>query len=89
MQNNEASQLFVDWIPEWMIHVILFVLLMPSIVLFFLPAANATAAAGYFGCDPRDIQFSVSLLYAGFVSFYSLERRFFTYLATNGYSGLN
>ncbi|SHL96516.1 beta-carotene 15,15'-monooxygenase [Myroides odoratimimus] len=85
MQNNEASQLFVDWIPEWMIHVILFVLLMPSIVLFFLPAANATAAAGYFGCDPRDIQFSVSLLYAGFVSFYSLERRFFTYLATKEY----
>ncbi|MGL4585211.1 MAG: beta-carotene 15,15'-monooxygenase [Flavobacterium sp.] len=85
MQNNETSQLFVDWIPEWMIHVILFVLLMPSIVLFFLPAANATAAAGYFGCDPRDIQFSVSLLYAGFVAFYSLERRFFTFLATKEY----
>ncbi|MCS4238645.1 DHA2 family multidrug resistance protein [Myroides gitamensis] len=85
MQNSEPTALFVDWIPEWAVRVILFVLLMPSIVLFFLPAANATAAAGYFGCDPRDIQFSVSLLYAGFVSFYSLERRFFTYLATKEY----
>lgn len=85
MQSSDTSTLFVNWIPEWAVRVILFVLLMPSIVLFFLPAANATAAAGYFGCDPRDIQFSVSLLYAGFVSFYSLERRFFTYLATKEY----
>ncbi|MDR2221936.1 MAG: beta-carotene 15,15'-monooxygenase [Flavobacteriaceae bacterium] len=85
MANSKSSDLFVDWVPEWMVRIILFVLLMPSIVLFFLPAANANAAAGYFGCDLRDIQFSVSLLYAGFVSFYSLERRFFTYLATKEY----
>lgn len=85
MSTKTSADLFVDWMPEWLIHLALFVLLMPSIVLFFLPAANTTAAAGYLGCDPRDIQFSVSLLYAGFVSFYSLERRFFTYLATKEY----
>ncbi len=85
MQNSEIPKLFHDWIPEWMVRIILFVLVMPSVVLFFLPAANPIAAAGYFGCDVRDIQFSVALLYAGFVAFYSLERRFFTYLATKEY----
>jgi hypothetical protein len=54
-------------------------------VLFFLPLANINAAAGYYGSEPADIQFAVTLFYAGYVGFYSLERRFFTYLATKEY----
>ncbi len=77
--------IFRSWAPEWLVKIILFLLLLPSIVLFFLPLANINAAAGYYGSEPADIQFAVALFYAGYVGFYSLERRFFTYLATREY----
>lgn len=77
--------IFRSWAPEWLIRIILFLLILPSIVLFFLPLSNIQAAAGYYGGEPADIQFSVALFYAGYVGFYSLERRFFTYLAAKEY----
>lgn len=82
---DNAFPIFKTWIPEWLMKVILFSLLLPSIVLFFLPLANINAAAGYYGSEPADMQFAVALFYAGYVGFYSLERRFFTYLATKEY----
>lgn len=77
--------IFRQWAPEWLVKIILFLVILPSIVLFFLPLANVNAAAGYYGSEPADIQFAVALFYAGYVGFYSLERRFFTYLAAREY----
>lgn len=82
---DKAIPIFKHWVPEWWVKVILFLLVLPSLVLFFLPMANINAAAGYYGSEPADIQFAVALFYAGYVGFYSLERRFFTYLATREY----
>jgi len=87
-KNNGMARgipIFRSWAPEWMIRIVLFLLILPSIVLFFLPLANINAAAGYYGGEPADIQFAVALFYAGYVGFYSLERRFFAYLATREY----
>ncbi|WP_449437001.1 MFS transporter [Pedobacter steynii] len=47
--------------------------------------ANINAAAGYYGIEPADVQYSVVVFYAGYTSFFSLERRFFRYLATKEY----
>ncbi|MBL0912156.1 MAG: beta-carotene 15,15'-monooxygenase [Bacteroidia bacterium] len=77
--------IFRSWVPEWLVRLILFSLLLPSIVLFFLPLANINAAAGHYGSEPADIQFSVALFYAGYAGFYSLERRFFLFLAMKEY----
>ncbi|SDF48534.1 MFS transporter [Chitinophaga filiformis] len=77
--------IFKHWVPEWAIKIILFSLILPTLVLFFLPFANINAAAGFYGSEPADIQFSVALFYAGYVGFYSLERRFFRYLAAKEY----
>ena len=63
----------------------MFLVLLPGIVLFFLPLANINAAAGYYGSEPADIQFAVALFYAGYVGFYILEHRFFAYLASKPY----
>lgn len=82
---GKAIPIFRKWAPEWMIKIILFSMILPSIVLFFLPLANINAAAGYYGSEPADVQFAVALFYAGYVGFYSLERRFFAYLATREY----
>ena len=52
---------------------------LPGIAIFFLPLTNIEAARGYYGCETGDIQFSVILFYAGYVGFYSLERRFLVF----------
>lgn len=82
---DKSIPIFRPWAPEWLVKIILFLLILPNIVLFFLPLANVSAAAGYYGSEPADIQFAVALFYAGYVGFYSLERRFFTYLAAREY----
>ncbi|REC47468.1 efflux MFS transporter permease [Chryseobacterium pennipullorum] len=76
---------FKRWAPEWLIKIILFSMTLPGIIIFFLPLANLNAAAGYYGSEPADIQFAVALFYAGYVGFYSLERRFFSFLAAKEY----
>ncbi|MDR6525704.1 hypothetical protein J2787_001074 [Chryseobacterium rhizosphaerae] len=76
---------FKRWVPEWLVKIILFAMTLPGIIIFFLPLSNVNAAAGYYGCEPADIQFSVALFYAGYVGFYCLERRFFSFLAAKEY----
>jgi MFS family permease len=82
---DNAIPIFKQWTPEWLIRCSLFLLILPSIVLFFLPLANVNAAAGFYGSEPADMQFAVALFYAGYVGFYSLERRFFVFIAAKEY----
>jgi MFS family permease len=77
--------IFKEWVPEWLIKLILFSSLMPSMVLFFLPGANTNVTAGFYGAQPSDVQFLIILFYAGFVGFYVLERRFFLYFPIKQY----
>lgn len=77
--------LFRSWVPEWLEKITLFIVLLPSLVLFFLPMTNINAAAGNTGIETYDVLFSVVLFYAGYVSFFSLERRFFKFLAAKEY----
>lgn len=77
--------IFRSWVPEWLIRIILFSLFLPGIMIFFLPLTNSAAAAGYYGCEPADIQFSVALYYAGYAGFYALERRFYSFFAAKEY----
>lgn len=77
--------IFKSWVPEWLIKLILFSCLMPSMVLFFLPGANINVTAGYYGAQPSDVQFLIILFYSGFAGFYILERRFFLYFPVKQY----
>ncbi|WP_312077402.1 beta-carotene 15,15'-monooxygenase [Chryseobacterium sp.] len=77
--------LFKKWVPGWLAKMILFALLLPNMIMFFLPLANEEVAAGYYGIEPNDVQFTISLYYAGFASFYCLERRFYSYFTSKQY----
>lgn len=77
--------LFKDWVPEWLVKFTLFIVLLPSLVLFFLPLTNVNAAAGNTGIETYDVYYSVVLFYAGYTSFFSLERRFLNFLAAKEY----
>lgn len=82
---GKSMPLFKPWVPEWLIKMVLFIVILPSLVLFFLPLSNIPAAAGYNGIEPADVQFMVVMFYAGYASFFSLEQRFFRFLATKEY----
>jgi DHA2 family multidrug resistance protein len=82
---NGTIPVFKSWAPEWLIRGTIFLVILPSMTLFGLSTANGAAAAGYYGIEPADVQYSMIIFYAAVASFFALERRFFTYIATKEY----
>jgi DHA2 family multidrug resistance protein len=80
-----STQVFKSWLPEWVIRSVIFIVLLPSMLLFGLSTANGSAAAGYYGIEPSDVQFTMIVFYAAVAGFVSLERRFFNFVATKEY----
>lgn len=78
-------QVFKSWLPEWAIRSVIFIVLLPSMLLFGLSTANISAGAGYYGIEPSDVQFTMVLFYAAVASFVTLEKRFFNFIATKEY----
>lgn len=71
--------------PEWLIMLSIFALLLSSVLLFALSTADGAAAAGYYGAEPADIQFSLLMFYAAVASFAVIERRFYARVVTKDY----
>lgn len=80
-----VKPVFKRWAPEWLIRGTIFIVILPCLLLFGLSTANPNAAAGYYGIEPADVQYSMIIFYAAVASFFALERRFFVYLATKEY----
>jgi DHA2 family multidrug resistance protein len=76
---------FKSWVPEWMIRAVIFIVLLPSMALFGLSTANGAVAAGYYGIEPADVQYSMIIFYAAVASFFVLERRFFQFIIAKQY----
>src|SRR3954470_6109057 len=76
---------FKSWVPEWMIRAVIFIVVLPSMALFGLSTANGAAAAGYYGFEPADVQYSMIIFYAAVASFFALERRFFQFIIAKQY----
>jgi len=85
MANSVQVPVFKSWVPEWMIRAILFIVLLPSMALFGLSTANGAVAAGYYGIEPADVQYSMIIFYAAVASFFALERRFFQFIIAKQY----
>lgn len=77
--------LFKPWVPEWVIRGTIFLVLLPGMLLFGLSTASGPGAAGYYGIEPADVQYSMIVFYAAVASFFALERRFFIFTATREY----
>ena len=80
-----SQPIFKKWAPEWLIRATLFAVLLPSYMVLGLYASNATAAAGYYGIEPADVQFSILVYYAGLVAFFPFEPRISSYLLSRQY----
>ena len=82
---TNALPIFKTRVPEWLVITSIFSVLLSSVLLFALSTADGTAAAGYYGAEPSDVQFSLLMFYAAVASFAVVERRFFARVVTKDY----
>lgn len=82
---SEQEQVFKDWAPGWLLRLAILLVLLPSMGLFGLSTASIGDAAGYYGIEPADVQYSMIIFYAAVASFFALERRFFQFIVTRHY----
>jgi len=82
---TSSDPVIKPWVPAWLIKVTIFMVIIPSMCLFGLSSANSNAAAGFYGFEPNDVQYSMAVFYAAVTSFFALERRFFDYVAVKEY----
>ncbi|NLR68175.1 MFS transporter [Chitinophaga varians] len=82
---SKGNPIFRSWAPEWLTRLTIFLVMFPTVMLFALSTANISAATGFYGVEPADIQFSMLLYYAALASFTPLERRFFSRVSTKEY----
>ncbi|UFH35245.1 MFS transporter [Flavobacterium acetivorans] len=83
---DQSSTILKSWVPKWFIRIIIFLVILPAVSMLSGYSGGINSAASYYGLDPTDIQFSIVVYYAGIASFYSLEKRFFSYFASKTYS---
>lgn len=76
---------FKTWVPGWLVNATIFLVLLPGLLLFGLSTASEPGAAGFYGIEPADVQYSMIVFYAAVASFFALERRFFVFIATKEY----
>lgn len=80
-----ALPVFRSWVPVWLIRATIFLVIFPGLLLFGLSTASGPGAAGYYGIEPADVQYSMVIFYAAVAGFFALERRFFIFIATREY----
>lgn len=83
--SNTVIPVFRTWVPVWLTRITIFLVILPGLLLFGLSTASAPGAAGYYGIEPPDVQYSMVVYYAAIAGFFALERRFFVYIASREY----
>ncbi|PWV50617.1 MFS transporter [Chitinophaga sp. S165] len=81
----DHTPIFKSWASEWLIRAVIFMNILPGLLVFGLSTASAPAAAGYYGIEPADVQYSMIVFYASLAGFFALERRFFIFIASKEY----
>ncbi|WP_316798660.1 MFS transporter [Pedobacter frigidisoli] len=82
---TKVLSIFKARVPEWLVLTSIVSVLLSSVLLFALSTADGIAAAGYYGAEPADVQFSLLMFYAAVASFAVVERRFFARVVTKDY----
>ncbi|SDL46833.1 MFS transporter [Siphonobacter aquaeclarae] len=78
-------QAFREWAPEWLIRLTILLVIAPGFLVLGLYGGNLTEAAGFYGIEPADAQYSILVYYVGLASFFPLEQRLVSYFTTRHY----
>lgn len=79
------TNVFKSWVPNWAIIAILFFCLLHSMVLLGVYTSNVTYAASFLDVEAEDLQFSMIVTYATFLTTILAESRLFKYFPTKKY----
>lgn len=82
---SKVLPVFKSWVPVWLVRITIFIVIVPGLLLFGLSTASGPGAAGYYGIEPSDVQYTMIAFYAAVAGFFALERRFFVFIATKEY----
>lgn len=83
--SNTSLPIFKTWVPEWLIRLTIFLVLLPALGIFAIYFSNAAETAGYYGMEPGDVHYSVVIMYATLITFLPLDDRFVKYLMPRQY----
>lgn len=83
--SSATLPLFKSWVPEWLIRVTIFLVLLPALGIFALYFSNGAETVGYYGMEPADVQYSVVLMYAMLVAFLPVDDRLVKYMKPRPY----
>lgn len=76
---------FKSWVPNWAIIAILFFCLLHSMVLLGVYTSNVTYSASFLDVEVEDLQFSMIVTYATFLTTILIESRLFKFFPTKKY----
>ena len=79
------TKVFKSWVPNWAIIAIIFFCLLHSMVLLGVYTSNVTYAASFLDVEPEDLQFSMIVTYATFLTTILVESRLFKFFPTKKY----
>ena len=83
--SSDNMPVFKFWVSVWLVRITIFMVITPGLLLFGLSTASGPGAAGYYGIEPADVQYSMIAFYAAVAGFFALERRFFVFIASREY----
>ncbi|WP_306350233.1 MFS transporter [Flavobacterium sp. '19STA2R22 D10 B1'] len=83
--STTTLSIFKTWVPEWLIRITIFLVLLPALGIFALYFSNANETIGYYAMEPGDVQYSVVIMYAALVAFLPVDARFVKFLMPRKY----
>lgn len=83
--SNQNLPIFKTWVPEWLIRLTIFLVLLPALAVFALYFSNIAETAGYYGMEPADVQYSVIGMYAMLVAVLPVDDRCVKYFSPRQY----
>ncbi|MGL4779578.1 MAG: MFS transporter [Bacteroidales bacterium] len=78
-------KVFKEWVPDWLIKIIIVSVLFISLLSFALYYSNLKSTIAYYGFDKAAIQYSVVLMYATVVTFLALDARLIKFFTVRTY----
>lgn len=82
---KEKPNIFNSWVRDWMKMPLLIVALFPHVMLMSIFHSNSTFTASIIDVDIDNLQFLISVMYAGIIVILLINNRFFSYFPIKTY----
>lgn len=82
---SEKPSVYNTWVPDWCKAPLLAIAMFPHLMLMFMFSSNSSFTASILDIDSDDLQFMVSIMYAGIIIILLVSNRFFAFIPLRTY----